>query len=366
MRKFAFILIPLSLIYGIIIWFRNLFFDLGIFSSKEFQLPIISVGNITVGGTGKTPHIEYLISFLKKEFNIATLSRGYKRKAKGFILANDKSTAIDIGDEPMQLKRKFPDIKVAVDKKRVHGVEQLLKSPNGENLDVVLLDDAYQHRAIKPGLSILLIDYNRPITEDSMLPYGNLRESSDEKDRANIIIVSKTPVDMNPIERRIIINNLDLMPFQNLYFTSLKYEKIIPVFPDQAIEFVNQEWTKQSLEIMLVTGIASPKLLKDYLVEFSDKISEIQYPDHYSFTKKDLLHIDTKFAKIESEHKLIITTEKDAVRFMEMELSEQVRKHIFYVPLTIQFLNDDTINFQNKISNYVRKNKRSSNLYKSI
>jgi len=363
MRKFAFLLIPISCIYGIIIWFRNLLFDLRIFSSVEFNLPIISVGNITVGGTGKTPHIEYLVLLLKKEFNVATLSRGYKRKGKGFILADEKSTALQIGDEPMQLKRKFSDIKVAVDKKRVHGVQELLKTVDGDSLDVVLLDDAYQHRSIKPGLSILLIDYNRPITKDKMLPYGNLRESSDEKDRANIIIVSKTPSSMNPIERRIIVNTLDLMPFQNLYFTSLKYEKIIPLFPSESIEYVNQEWTKENLNILMVTGIASPKLLKDYLKEFSDNISEIQYPDHYSFSPKDLENISNTFSNMKGENKLIITTEKDAVRFMEMNLSDSIRPYIFYVPLTIEFLSGDGSKFRNQILNYVSKNKRSSNLH---
>lgn len=358
------LLFPFSLLYGMIVSVRNLLFDFNILPITEFKIPIISVGNITVGGTGKTPHIEYLITLLKDDYKIATLSRGYKRKSKGYLLADETSTSYQIGDEPMQIKRKFPDILVSVDKKRVNGVKNLLKSEHGNNLDAVLLDDAFQHRSIKAGLSVLLIDYNRPITRDYIMPYGRLRESANEKDRANIIIVSKSPENMTPIDRRIIVKELDLLPFQSLYFTSLDYGNLEPVFKDDAINIINDEWAKENFSILLVTGIANPKPLKEYLETFSDNVEEVQFPDHYSFATKDLEMIQSKFEKLEGENKIMVTTEKDATRFYDMDINqESIKKHLFFIPLRIKFLNDDKSKFDVKIMNYVRKNKRSSNLH---
>lgn len=358
------LLFPVSLLYGMVVFFRNLLYDFNILSTTEFKIPIISVGNITVGGTGKTPHIEYLITLLKDDYKLATLSRGYKRKSKGFILSDEHSTANQIGDEPRQIKRKFPDILVAVDRKRVNGVKNLLKSEHGERLDAVLLDDAFQHRSISAGLSILLIDYHRPITRDFIMPYGRLRESSNGKDRANIIIVSKSPSNMTPIERRIIVKELNLLPFQSLYFTCLDYANIRAVFPKEAINVIDDEWSKEDVSILMVTGIANPKPLKKYLEDFSAIIEEIKFPDHYSFSSKDLELIQTKFEQLPGKNKLIITTEKDASRFYDMDISqESLRKNLFYVPLRIKFMNDDKSLFDNQILNYVRKNKRSSNLH---
>jgi tetraacyldisaccharide 4'-kinase len=358
------LLIPFSLLYGLIVAIRNLLFDFNILKITEFKIPIISVGNITVGGTGKTPHIEYLISLLKDDFNIATLSRGYKRKSKGFILADEKANANTIGDEPMQIKRKFPDILVSVDKKRVNGVKKLLISDHGNELDAILLDDAYQHRHIKPGISILLIDYNRPITRDFIMPYGRLRESSEEKDRANIIIVSKTPKNMTPIEKRIIVKELNLLPYQTLYFTCLDYDNLQPVFKKEAINVVNEDWGKENFSILLVTGIANPTPLREYLETFADNVEEMQFPDHYSFTQKDIKQIEERFINLEGENKIIITTEKDATRFYDMKINQiNIRKNLFFVPLRIKFLKDDKSLFDRQILNYVRKNKRSSNLH---
>ncbi|MBN2597375.1 tetraacyldisaccharide 4'-kinase [Labilibaculum sp.] len=358
------LLFPFSLLYGLIVSVRNLLFDFNILPSTEFKIPIISVGNITVGGTGKTPHIEYLITLLKDDYKIATLSRGYKRKSKGYILANEVSTSYQIGDEPMQIKRKFPDILVAVDKKRVNGVKNLLQSEHGNDLAAVLLDDAFQHRSIKAGLSVLLIDYNRPITQDYIMPYGRLRESASEKDRANIIIVSKSPDNMTPIDRRIIVKELDLLPFQSLYFTRLDYGNLEPVFKNDAINIINEEWGKENFSILLVTGIANPKPLREYLENFTDKVEEIQFPDHYSFEMKDIETIRSKFENLKGENKIIVTTEKDATRFYDMNINhESIKKHLFYIPLRIKFLNDDKSKFDVQIMNYVQKNKRSSNLH---
>ncbi|MDQ1770034.1 tetraacyldisaccharide 4'-kinase [Labilibaculum sp. A4] len=358
------LLFPFSLLYGLIVSVRNLLFDFNILPSTEFKIPIISVGNITVGGTGKTPHIEYLITLLKDDYKIATLSRGYKRKSKGYILADGASTSYQIGDEPMQIKRKFPDILVSVDKKRVNGVKNLLQSEHGTDLAAVLLDDAFQHRSIKAGLSILLIDYNRPITQDYIMPYGRLRESAGEKDRANIIIVSKSPENMTPIDRRIIVKELDLLPFQSLYFTSLDYGNLEPVFRDNAINIINEDWDKDNFSILLVTGIANPKPLREYLENFSDLVEELKFPDHYSFGTKDIDLIHSKFEHLKGENKIIVTTEKDATRFYDMDINhESIKKHLFYIPLRIKFLNEDKSKFDVQIMNYVQKNKRSSNLH---
>ncbi|BAX79814.1 tetraacyldisaccharide 4'-kinase [Labilibaculum antarcticum] len=358
------LLFPFSLLYGMVVSVRNILFDFNILPITEFKIPIISVGNITVGGTGKTPHIEYLITLLNDDYKIATLSRGYKRKSKGYLLADETSTSNQIGDEPMQIKRKFPDILVSVDNKRVNGVKNLLKSEHGNDLDAVLLDDAFQHRSIKAGLSILLIDYNRPITRDYIMPYGRLRESASEKDRANIIIVSKSPRNMTPIDRRIIVKELDLLPFQSLYFTTLDYGNLEPVFKNDAINIINEDWAKENFSILLVTGIANPKPLKEYLENFSDVVEEVQFSDHYSFQIKDLNLIQSKFEKLEGENKIIVTTEKDATRFFDMEINqESIKEHLFYIPLRIKFLNEDKSKFDVQIMNYVSKNKRSSNLH---
>ena len=214
-KNLAIITFPLSMLYGMAVGIRNRLFDCRILKPVEFDVPVISVGNITVGGTGKTPHTEYLISLLRKDFRIAVLSRGYKRKSREFILATKKSMVYDIGDEPKQIKHKFPDIKVAVDRKRVNGISQLLKKDN--NIDAILLDDAYQHRYVKPGLSILLIDYTQPIFRDFLLPFGNLRERKHETRRADIIIITKTPKKIKPIEKKIFIKDLNVLPYQFLY-----------------------------------------------------------------------------------------------------------------------------------------------------
>lgn len=363
-RYFKILLLPFSLLYGLIVAMRNMLFDLNIFTSTEFKIPIISVGNITVGGTGKTPHIEYLIALLKDDYKLATLSRGYKRKSKGFILSDENSNANLIGDEPMQIKRKFPDILVSVDSKRVNGVKNLLKSEQGNDLSAILLDDAYQHRYIKPGISILLIDYNRPITRDFIMPYGRLRESAEERSRANIIIVSKAPEQMTPIERRIIVKELKILPYQKLYFTCLDYGNLQAVYNNEAINIADADWGKENFSILLVTGIANPKPLREYLDSFSDRIEEFHFPDHHAFNQKDIQAIENRFNELEGNNKIIITTEKDATRIFDMEIKQKsIRKHLFYVPLCIKFLNEDKSKFDHQILNYVKKNKRSSNLH---
>ncbi len=356
-------LYPFSLIYGFIIWARNSLFDLDIIKSKEFPIPVISVGNITVGGTGKTPHIEFLAGLLKDEFNVATLSRGYKRKTRSFILSTTDSDVHDIGDEPLQIKQKFPEIHVAVDRKRVNGIKELMNRI--KDLDVILLDDAYQHRYVKPGLSLLLIDFNRPISEDRLLPAGRLREQTYEKRRANIILITKCPDRLKPIERRIIVKDLKLYPFQNLYFSKLTYGEPVPVFNKTKITTTLADMKAAKPGILMVTGIAGPRHFKRHLRGISINITEMTYPDHHSFTEKDISNILQSFREMQEKEKLIFTTEKDATRLRKFtNIEATIRDRMFYIPVSIEILNEDGENFNNQIRSYVRDNKRDSILHK--
>lgn len=353
---FRLLLYPIAIIYGIIIYIRNKMFDFGVLSTYEFDIPVISVGNITVGGTGKTPHIEYLVGLLHGNFKIATLSRGYKRKTRGFLLANENSKCADIGDEPKQIKHKFSSIAVAVMADRVKGINTLCdKFPT---LEVVLLDDAFQHRYVKPGLSILLLDYNRPVNEDHYLPYGRLRESMYQMKRANIVIVTKTPEDLKPIEKRIIYKNLKLFPYQNLYFTTIEYGKLTSVLSNEKETIPISEGTKQFDSVLLVTGIANASLLKEYVSERTEKLVHLNYADHHKYTAKEIKKISEVYMKMQGERKIVITTEKDAMRLIENKIEEKLAKRLYYLPMKIKFVHNDADEFNKQIIGYVKKNKR--------
>jgi tetraacyldisaccharide 4'-kinase len=350
----------LSFFYGLVAGLRNELFTLKILSSREFDLPVISIGNIAVGGTGKTPHTEYIAGLLKSCFNVATLSRGYKRKTRGFYIVEQTSKVREVGDEPLQIKLKFKDITVAVDAKRVRGIERLLALP--VKPDVILLDDAFQHQYVTPGINILLTDYNHLITKDSLLPYGRLRESASNKSRATIIIVTKCPAELQPIEERIITKELEIRPYQNLYFSRINYGSLIPVFPAEVSSKTSQLVDGQS--ILMVTGIAYPSSLKEYLKHGSYAIQEMNYPDHHNYSAKDFDKIVARFDTIAEKKKIIVTTEKDMVRFRDSDtIPETIRKNMYYIPLKISFLNDGGKDFDRKILNYVRENKSNFNLY---
>ncbi len=361
---FKFLLLPLSFIYGSIIAIRNKLFDYGILKTHEFRIPIISIGNITVGGTGKTPHVEFLVDLLKEQFKIAVLSRGYKRKSKGFVLADENATCGKIGDEPKQIKKKFPAVNVAVMADRVKGINKLCNL--FPDLEILLLDDAFQHRHVKPGLSILLINYNMPLGEDHLLPYGNLRENPIQRKRANIIIVTKTPKNLKPIDQRIIYKKLNIYPYQNLYFTTIEYGALKPVFnTKQGNIKLTESSPKQFEHIIIVSGIANTQLLTEYLKEFAEKTSHLKYPDHYNFKAKDLKKITDTYTNSNSKNKIIITTEKDAMRLCELRLeNKDLINHLYYLPMKVKFLHDEKENFSNLIVDYVKKNKRNFRLYK--
>jgi len=306
-RKIAF---PISIIYGIVTNIRNRMFDTGLLKSTRFELPVIAVGNLSVGGTGKTPQIEYLIRLLKDSNKIAVLSRGYKRKTSGFVLADEISDVKQIGDEPFQYYQKFKDIKVAVDEKRVHGIEQLLST--NKPPEIILLDDAYQHRKVNAGLYILLTSYDKLYANDYLLPTGNLRESKSGARRAQVVIVTKCPEDLSELQQQKIAKRLKLNSNQDLFFTCIAYDDVVTDLKSE----VTLEQLKE-FEVLLVTGIANPSPLEKFLKLKGISFKHIEFSDHHNFSETDVNKIKNSFGAIHSEKKLILTTEKDFVRLKD-------------------------------------------------
>ena len=355
-------LLPLSWLYGLGVGFRNLLFEMGILKSRPYSTPVISVGNITVGGTGKTPHVEYLIRLLKDRAKVAVLSRGYKRKTSGFVLAGDDATVRTIGDEPYQMKTKFPDITVAVDKKRTRGIEKLTSGDYVKDIDVILLDDAFQHRYVKPGINILLVDYHRLIIYDKLLPAGRLREPVVSKNRADIVIVTKCPKDLRPMEFRVITKAMSLYPYQQLFFSTHEFETLRPVFPTAPNAEITQTLSESLADknVLLLTGIASPEQMLIDLKNYAKEVTPLAFSDHHDFKKKDVDRINEAFNALPSP-KLIVTTEKDETRLKQVEgLSDEVKSRLYVLPIKIQILLDQENTFNQSIINYVRKNSRNS------
>ena len=353
-------LLPLSWLYGMGVKLRNMLFEIGILKTQSFNMPVVSVGNITVGGTGKTPHVEYLVRLLQDKMRVAVLSRGYKRKSSGFVLA-DKDTPMQmIGDEPYQMKQKFPNVTIAVDKKRTRGIEMLTSSENGgKDIDVVLMDDAFQHRYVKPGINILLVDYHRLIIYDKLLPAGRLREPLKGKNRADIVVITKCPKELKPMEFRVITRAMDLYPYQHLYFTTLEYDQLRPLFPNDAYAATPSQLSEQN--VLLLTGIASPRQLTEDLTPKVKSITPLTFPDHHKFRRKDIRRLNETFEAMPSP-KCIITTEKDATRLMDADnLADEVRKNLYVQPVRICFMSEqDEESFNQNIIGYVRKNSRNS------
>ena len=350
---------PLSWLYGIGIGLRNFLFDeQWLLKTRSFDIPVISVGNITVGGAGKTPHVEYLIALLRDMFNVAVLSRGYKRRTSGFILADEHSTMPQIGDEPYQMLKKFPNVKVAVDANRCHGIDMLLANPATKDTEVILLDDAYQHRYVKPGKNILLVDYHRLIIYDALLPAGRLREPCKGKDRADIVIITKCPRDLKPMDYRVLQRAMNLMPFQKLYFTTIEYGALQPIFVEGRRVPLNAPLSN----VLLITGIASPEQMMSDLQGRCTSITPMHFDDHHVFTRSDAEAINTAF-KMMPKPATIITTEKDATRMENLkELSAEVRKNLHYLPIRIIFLENGEEDFNQTIINYVHQNTRNSEM----
>lgn len=341
------LLLPVALVYGLAVTIRNLLFDWKVIPSESFSVPVISVGNLSAGGTGKTPHVEYLIRLLMPAMRVSTLSRGYGRDTVGFIEATESDYARTIGDEPMQYFVKFKHIKVFVDAKRRRGI-RLIQTAAPET-GVVLLDDAYQHRYVKPGLSILLTDYHKLYCNDYLLPAGTLREPVSGASRADIIIVTKTPNVLSPIIRRKIISDLKPRPHQKIYFSYIRYGLITSLW-DQEIRFIPE---KKYRNIVLFVGIANPYPLQDQLKKYCHELTTLVYPDHYQYTSSDIDKIKGIFDELYSRNKLLVTTEKDAMRLLTPDLMEKaVGVPIHYMPIEVDFHGSDGDAFNEQIMRY--------------
>lgn len=344
LKSFRILLLPFAIIFWIIIWVRNWAYDKGLFRSTSFGLPLICVGNLSVGGTGKSPMVEYLVLHLKNRYKIATLSRGYKRKTKGYALAGPQTTAIDIGDEPMQFHYKFPSIPVAVGEERIVAIPQLLH--DRPETEVVILDDAFQHRSIKPGFNILLTDYNNLYTRDFFLPTGDLRDLRKSAHRANVIIVTKCKPDLTPAEKDEIINELKPLPGQHVFFTTIVYGSPYHI-TQRKINSITED-----TEVLLVTGIANPRPLKLLLEEEVETYHMMHYGDHHIFSIDDFKDIQKRFASIQAEKKLILTTEKDAMRLLKFE-SQLAGLPFYVIPIEHKFLFHEGIIFDDIVVKFI-------------
>lgn len=359
MKTLRILLLPVSWIYGCITWLRNLCFDFGILPEREFNIPIIALGNLKAGGTGKTPHVEYIIDLLNKENKLAALSRGYGRITSGFRLATETSTSRDIGDEPKQIKQKFRDkIIVAVDADRVKGIKRLQKE--NADLKAIILDDAYQHRYVKPGINILLTPYNKLYINDQMLPTGYLREWKYGAKRADLILVTKCPSVFSAMERRLLTDDLKPEPYQKILFSYYEYGDLTPL--NKVENIVNTDYYyERNYSALLLTGIANASNLFYHLKGRLKEVTHLEYSDHHQFSSSDLKTIREVFDNIVNQNKIIIATEKDAMRLSQESLAELIKDlPIFYIPIEVKFHGDDGELFNEKITRYVRDHKIDS------
>lgn len=341
------LLAPFTLLYGIGVSIVDFFYRKGILKGVSFDIPIISVGNLTVGGAGKTPHIEYLVRLLKDYVELATLSRGYKRKTKGFLVADPQHNAEIVGDEPLQFKRKFPGIMVTVAENRTFAVPEILKL--NPEIQVILLDDAFQHRSIDPGLNILLTEYDRPFTKDWLMPSGRLREWRSAYRRADVIIVSKCPLGLTEDQRKEMKGAINLYAHQRLYFSFYKYLTPYYIMAPEYKVPVQPDW-----DVLLICAIAGTEYLADHLEEQVNSVKVLSYEDHRYFSKFDLSHLQLTFDNMESERKVILTTEKDAMRLeLHREFIVQHQLPLFVLPVEVVFHFDDGEHFDRDIRNFL-------------
>ncbi len=343
------LLTPFSWAYGAAVWLRNTAFDMGVLPHEEFDVPVVSVGNITVGGTGKTPHVEYIIDALCRRYHMAVLSRGYKRKTKGFILATESMTPREIGDEPYQIYRKYSGVvTLAVCESRRKGIRELLRIDPDINL--ILLDDGFQHRYVKPKVNILLMDFNRPCYDDRLMPLGTLREPPSSLTRCDFVVVTKCPTDLNPMDRRMMKKNLEQYmfppPSQELFFSNIRYADPRPVFPIQSPQLTSLQWLHNDDAVLCLTGIATPKPLVRYLRSFPAQVKVMHFDDHHFFTRRDFADIFRVFKGLKGKRKFIITTEKDAVRIVTNPYFPPTKRNvIYYIPMRVGFLEMESSNF---------------------
>ncbi len=349
------VLLPLSKIYGAVTFLRNKLFDWGILKETEFDVPVVVVGNIAMGGTGKTPHVEHLISALANEYTIGVISRGYKRKTKGFVLASNTSTPGDIGDEPYQIYKKFSRaITLAVCEKRVVGIREIMNL--NPTLNLILLDDAFQHRYVKPSIAVVLTEYNRPVFNDKIFPLGRLRESIMALNRADAVVVTKCPDDVKPMDIRLMRGNLNLFPSQKLYFSRYVHGNLVSVFPESSHYVPYLDWLTDRDSVLVVTGIARPRPFVKYLKTFPAKMKVIHFADHHNFDRTDLNLIATKFKELKGEKRLIITTEKDAVRLSNNPyFPSALKENVFYIPIEVEFMSYSDGDFCSDINQLIKE-----------
>lgn len=360
-------LLPLSWLYGLGVWIRNLLYETNVLKSERFDLPVIGVGNITVGGTGKTPHTEYLIRLLSKSLNaeagaIAVLSRGYKRKSHGFRLATAKSSMREIGDEPYQMKQKFPHIHVAVCKDRCEGIRHLLSPEVSPAVQAVLLDDAFQFRKLTPGLSILLMDYHRLVYYDRLLPAGRLREPSSGCQRADVLIVTKCPPDITPMEQHGITRSLGVEPWQKIFFTTFHYDDLRHIDTGERLPLDALHDSPRN--IILLTGIASPRQMEYDLSRYCD-FTPMHFADHHDFSARDLRRVEksVEMLRLGGRNTIVITTEKDAARLSDVRQSTGANysflRSLYVLPIRVEFTDNNQEQFDKLILNYVHENSRN-------
>ena len=347
--------VPLSWLYGMVVHIRHKLFDLKILRSEEFDIPVVCIGNLTVGGTGKTPVAELLIERFSEHYRVGVLSRGYRRKTKGFVLSTPTSSARTIGDEPRQMKLKYPSVPVAVCEKRAEGI-RLLRKAHPE-IELIILDDAFQHRYVEPWVNILLMDYNRPVYRDRLLPWGRLRDTRNQIHRANFVLVTKCPDDLNPLDMRIVINSLGLFPYQSLYFTRMRQGEITPLFADRAVGKV-----REGDPVIAMSGIANPVPLLENLRKRFDVVAELTFDDHHTYRLSDMRRLEALFAAYPDA--VVLTTEKDAVKLTNRKkVPEAVQQRLYYVPIHVSFVADSESEFLRQLELYVRTNQKYSLLH---
>lgn len=341
MKFLRFLLFPFAVIYDVVTTIRNLFFDVGIFKQTSFKIPVIVVGNLSVGGTGKTPQIEYLIRLLQNDFKVAVLSRGYRRKTTDFVLLNDAHVALDVGDEPLQYFKKFKNINVAVDANRVEGIQKLMKDKSPE---LVLLDDAYQHRKVKGSFYVLLTKFDDLFIDDFLLPTGNLRESRGGAKRANVIVVTKCPADLNQQQQETIKKKLEKYQ-KEVFFTTISYGAISSTKKTISIDDLKE------YKILLITGIANPNPLLAFLNDQKIDFKHLKFGDHHNFSSTETENIQQEFDAITSTKKIILTTEKDFVRL------EKSIENLFYIPIETSFLANQQDDFDAMVIKHIQQNR---------
>ncbi|MDF2191919.1 tetraacyldisaccharide 4'-kinase [Paraflavitalea sp. CAU 1676] len=346
LRPIRVLLFPVSLVYGAVIWLRNRLYDKNILKSSAFNLPVICVGNLSAGGTGKSPMVEFLLKLLHSHMEVAVLSRGYKRKTRGYALAGPGTSALEIGDEPMQFHLKFPDVSIAVGEERVVAIPQLLHDK--PDTKVIVLDDAFQHRTVRAGLNIVLSDYSNLYTRDWFLPTGDLRDEKNSYKRAQVLVVTKCRPDLPEAEKAAILEEINPLPHQQVFFSTIRYGMPYHILTRQEMNI------NETMEVLLVSGIANPTPLKKYLQEKSKTYYEIPYSDHHIFSIDDLKDMVKRYDAIPTTNKIILTTEKDAVRLVKFE--QQLKElPVYVIPIEVQFLFNEQQVFSDLITKFIRE-----------